>query len=339
MKSSFAFIGTASAAYQCPGGPLIHASMKVTASAAASCSDVEAEITGRAQASQAGSWVDPHNGGIYALTSSSADGVIQVERSTNPGTSVPAGTTYTDKQTFVLSADGAGCKIEACSESQSTSVGDFSTNYCDIRNLYGGSADGYTVVAKDFTHEETSHKGSIGAGHDATKCIVSTSLEATVGLPGYCPGSSASIHANAQITSATATASCDVVKQEIKDRLAGKNGWYDQHNRGTYSEVAASGSATVSATRVTGNGKYTDKINWVLSGSGDSCSIQACSESQVFSIADSSANYCNMKLPICGSNEGCLVATSDFSTAGESVTKSTGASAGISNCLASDVAV
>lgn len=336
MKFSFALFSIAAAEYQCPGGPLIHASMKVTATAAASCSDVEAEITGRAQASQAGSWVDPHNAGIYSLVSNE-NGVILTERSTNPGTSVPAGTTYVDKQAFVLSDADAGCKIEACSESQSTSVGDFSTNYCDIRNLYGGSADGYSVVAKDFTHEENSHKGSIGAGHDASKCIVSS---LGVSLPGYCPGSSAPIHANAQITSATATASCDVVKQEIKDRLAGQNGWYDQHNRGTYTEVPASGSATVSATRLTGNGKYTDKINWVLSGSGDTCSIQACSESQVFSIADGSANYCNMKLPICGSDEGCLVANSDFSSAGESITKSGGASAGISNCLVSeDVAV
>jgi len=332
MKASFALFSVASAEYQCPGGALIHASMKVTATASASCSAVEAEITGRTKASQAGSWVDPHNGGIYSLTSSE-NGVIKTERSTNPGTSVPAGTTYVDKQIFVLTDSGDSCKIEACSESQSTSVGDFSTNYCDIRNLYGGSADGYSVVANDFEHVENSHKGSIGAGHDASKCIV-TSLG--VSLPNYCPGSSASIHANAQITAATATASCDVVKQELKDRLAGKNGWYDQHNRGTYTEVAASGAATVSATRLTGNGKYTDKINWVLSGSGDTCSIQACSESQVFSIADSSANYCNMKLPICGSDEGCLVANSDFSSKGETVTKSTGASTGLSNCLASE---
>lgn len=334
MKASFVLFSIASADYQCPGsGALIHASMKVTASAAASCSDVEAEITARAGG---GSWVDPHNGGIYSLLSSE-NGVIQTQRTTNPATSV-GGTVYTDKQTFVLSDDGAGCKIEACSESQGTSVGDFSTNYCDIRNLYGGSADGYSVVAKDFTHEETSHKGSIGAGHDATKCIVS-SLGVSK-LPSYCPGSSAGIHANAQITAATASASCDVVKQEIKDRFAGKNGWYDQHNKGTYTEVAATGEATVSATRLTGDGKYTDKINWVLSGSGNTCSIQACSESQVFSIADNSANYCNMKLPICGSDEGCLVANADFSTAGESVTKSTGASSGISNCLkAADMAV
>lgn len=339
MKVVFAFAAVAAADYQCPGsGAFLHASMKITATAAASCADVTQEITARALSSQDGSWVDPHNGGIYKLVSN-VNGVISTERKTNPPTSVPAGTTYTDKQSYVLSDANGGCKIEACSESQSTSVGDFSTNYCDIRNLFGGSADGYKTVSKDFTHEETSHKGSVGAGHDATKCIIAT-LGASVSLPSYCPGSSASIHANAQITSATATASCDVVKQEIKDRLAGKNGWYDQHNRGTYSEAAASSGVTVAATRLTGNGKYTDKINWVLSGTGDSCNIQACSESQVFSIADSGANYCNMKLPMCGSDEGCKVASADFSSKGESVKTSSGASSGISNCLkAMDMAV
>merc|ERR1711879_1062928 len=153
--------------------------MKVTATASASCSAVEAEISARAQGK--GSWVDPHNGGIYSLTSSE-DGIIKTERSTNPSTSVPEGTTYTDKQIFVLTDAGSSCKIEACSESQSTSVGDFSTNYCDIINLYGGSAAGYNVVSKDFTSDESSHKGSVGAGHDASKCIVS-SLKSTATGP------------------------------------------------------------------------------------------------------------------------------------------------------------
>merc|ERR1711879_246015 len=153
--------------------------MKVTATASASCSAVEAEISARAQGK--GSWVDPHNGGIYSLTSSE-DGIIKTQRSTNPATSVPAGTTYIDKQIFVLTGSGDSCKIEACSESQSTSVGDFSTNYCDILNLYGGSAAGYNVVSKDFTSDESSHKGSVGAGHDASKCIVS-SLKSTATGP------------------------------------------------------------------------------------------------------------------------------------------------------------
>jgi hypothetical protein len=100
MKASFVLFASAAADYQCPGGPFIRASMKVTATASASCSDVRAEIAARAQASTAGSWVDPHNGGIYSLVSND-NGVIQTERSTNQGTYMPAGTTYVDKQTYV----------------------------------------------------------------------------------------------------------------------------------------------------------------------------------------------------------------------------------------------
>merc|ERR1711990_82962 len=122
-------------------------------------------------------WVDPHNGGIYSVLNSEA-GVVTTQRTTNPETSV-GGQVYTDKQTFVLTErDQGGCRIKACSESQGTSVGDFSTNYCDIRNLYCGSADGCTTLLNDFTHEEANHDGSIGAGHDAGQCIVSASTVA-----------------------------------------------------------------------------------------------------------------------------------------------------------------
>merc|ERR1712083_1276145 len=78
-------------------------------------------------------------------------------------------------------SDGS-CKILACSESQGTSVGDFSTNYCDIRNLYCGSADGCTAVEHDFASSEVSHSGSIGAGHDFSGCIVKQQSLVTVKL-------------------------------------------------------------------------------------------------------------------------------------------------------------
>merc|ERR1712147_23345 len=136
-----------------------------TAVAAASCADVAAEI--KARASAQGGWVDPHNGGIYKVTSAS-DSELQTQRSTNPKTSV-GHQVYTDKQIFTLTPQGSSCQIDACSESQGTSVGDFSTNYCDMRNLYCGSADGCNSIT-DFSTTENSHKGSIGAGHDASQC-------------------------------------------------------------------------------------------------------------------------------------------------------------------------
>merc|ERR1711862_1071116 len=143
--------------------------MKVTATADTTCANVQAEIDARAQAEN--SWVDPHNGGVYTLLSSEA-GLVQTQRTTNPATSV-GGQVYTDKQTFVLTDADSGCKIEACSESQGASGADFSTNYCDIRNLYCGSVDGCSPVSTDFTSSEVSHKGSLLAGHDFGQCIVS----------------------------------------------------------------------------------------------------------------------------------------------------------------------
>merc|ERR1712139_558599 len=100
-------------------------------------------------------------------------GVVNTQRTTNPATSV-GGQLYTDKQTFVLTKQNGGCKIEGCSESQGFSVGDVSTNYCDLRNLYCGSADGCAPVSHDFTTEEVAHKGSLLAGHDFGQCIVET---------------------------------------------------------------------------------------------------------------------------------------------------------------------
>jgi hypothetical protein len=176
--------------YKCPGsGSFIHASCEVTAVAAASCADVAAEM--KARASAQGGWVDPHNGGIYSVTSSS-DTELQTQRSTNPQTSV-GGKVYTDKQIFTLTPQGSSCQIEGCSESQGTSVGDFSTNYCDMRNLYCGSADGCKPVTKDFTSTESSVSPSIGAGHDFSQCIVKSEVSA---LASRCPDKLHAVYAD-----------------------------------------------------------------------------------------------------------------------------------------------
>eukprot|EP00930_Biecheleria_cincta_P089611 TRINITY_DN78954_c0_g1_i1.p1 TRINITY_DN78954_c0_g1~~TRINITY_DN78954_c0_g1_i1.p1 ORF type:complete len:178 (+),score=31.65 TRINITY_DN78954_c0_g1_i1:56-589(+) len=154
---------------KCPGsGSWIHASCRVVAQATATCSEVAAEINARASHQQG--WVDPHNGGIYRVLRRS-DAEIQTERKTNPATSV-GGKIYTDKQTFTLRSFGGGCKISACSESQGFSVADFSTNYCNIRNLYCGSKEGCHPVLKDFSTTEESVSPSAFAGKDKGACIV-----------------------------------------------------------------------------------------------------------------------------------------------------------------------
>merc|ERR1719460_1430815 len=146
-----------------------------------------------------------------------------------------------------------------------------------------------------------------------------------------CPGSSAGVHCGMELTT-TASAPCSTVFDEIKARLAGENGWYDQHNRGTYTEQSYGGD--VSASRLTGDGKYTDKMVFTLTGSGDSCKIEACSESQVFSIGDAGTNYCNVKLLVCGSDQGCKVAKNDFKLGSEQTSKKAQASVNMDACLA-----
>merc|ERR1711976_1046404 len=133
----------------------------------------------------------------------------------------------------------------------------------------------------------------------------------------------------------TAAASCSTVSAEINARLAGENGWYDQHNRGTYTKQNYGGD--VSASRLTGDGKYTDKMIFSLTDADGSCTIQACSESQVFSIGDAGTNYCNVKLLVCGSDQGCKVAKNDFTLGSETTSKKAQASVNMGNCLAATV--
>ena len=101
------------------------------------------------------SWIDPHNGGIYKLL----DIIHEEKKNGSPNSTVlnvsrlTGNKKYTDLIRLTLSTDSetGTCNVNACSESQVTSVIDFSTNYCNIRNLYCGSKDGCPVVEHDFT--------------------------------------------------------------------------------------------------------------------------------------------------------------------------------------------
>jgi len=321
-------------AYECPGsGSFIHASMKVTSVASASCADVQSEILDRATLRNG--WVDPHNGGVYSVLSSS-DGVINTQRTTNPATSV-GGTLYTDKQTFVLSDVDGACKIESCSESQGTSVGDFSTNYCDQKNLYCSSADGCSPVSKDFTHSESSHTGSLGAGHDFGACVVKAA-ELRAEVEGYqCPGSGALLHASMKVT-VVASASCSDVQSEIEARASQQNGWVDPHNGGVYSLLSSS-SGVINTQRTTnpatsvGGTLYTDKQTFALSDADGGCKIESCSESQGTSVGDFSTNYCDMRNLYCGSTDGCSAVGKDFTHSESSHTGSIGAGHDAGACI------
>ncbi|CAJ1381655.1 unnamed protein product [Effrenium voratum] len=77
------------------------------------------------------------------------------------------------------SFDGAraSCDIHACSESQGFSVKDFSTNYCNLRNLYCGSTEGCVPVKHDFETSEEEVTPSWFGGSDKDACIVKSEAE------------------------------------------------------------------------------------------------------------------------------------------------------------------
>jgi rubredoxin len=89
---------------------------------------VEKVITSRADQGTSG-WIDPHNKGAYELKSNS-DSTLLLHRTTANGQ-------YTDHiQIQLTDAGGGTCVVNACSASQVTSIYDFSTNYCNIHDLY-----------------------------------------------------------------------------------------------------------------------------------------------------------------------------------------------------------
>ena len=124
----------------------------------------------------------------------------------------------------------------------------------------------------------------------AVACIWETSLAA----PNMnCPTSGSSMHAGCQ-TQIQFKDACSVVRGEITKRVQGQpDNWVDPHNAGTYSFISQS-DALFELSRVTGDKKYTDKINYVFEDAGTGCNVAACSQSQVFSIGDYGTNYCNI---------------------------------------------
>ena len=89
----------------------------------------------------------------------------------------------------------------------------------------------------------------------------------------------------------------------MKNRINGqKDGrWIDPHNNGTYAIISEE-LELFQISRTTGDGKYTDLINFVFGAVDNTqCNVFACSESQVFSISDYGTNYCNIADLYCDS--------------------------------------
>jgi len=150
---------------------MVHASAQVTLTADKSCDVVMAEMKARI-AGQPGAWHDPHNNGQYALDASDDPSELHMHR-------VTGDKKYTDKQLFTFTNSPGQCEITGCSESQVFSVADFSTNYCDLRMMYCGKADGckpVTTAGQEITIHETKVTPSVGAGKDPEACLKTSKL-------------------------------------------------------------------------------------------------------------------------------------------------------------------
>jgi len=141
----------------CPGSASkMHAKCDMKVTFTDSCEDVMAEISGRVNSD----WVDPHNGGVYSITNSSSTSIT--------GQRITGDQKYTDLFDFTFTSSASGCAVEACSESQVMSMKDFSTNYCNLHDLYCSSADGCPTAGKDLTYSE--QYGSCSE-HDSGVCV------------------------------------------------------------------------------------------------------------------------------------------------------------------------
>lgn len=166
---------------------MMHASANVHVVFPHSCEFVATEILDRVNG--AAGWVDPHNEGHYTVLSqvpaSGTPTTINLSRRTGDDR-------YTDKMdlTFAQSSGPAGantgCEIEACSESQVTSYADFSTNYCNLHNLYCGSEDGCPYSQHDLQSHEGNIRTGAGASKDKSQCVKASTALCLVQLQSLC---------------------------------------------------------------------------------------------------------------------------------------------------------
>ena len=122
-----------------------------------------------------------------------------------------------------------------------------------------------------------------------------------------CPSSPAMFHASCKVYTVFENP-CTTVQQEMMKRINGQEdgSWTDPHNGGNYTllDDPAGLPATWKFSRVTGDGKYTDLLNYAFYAYGEtSCQMYGCSESQVFSIGDYGTNFCNIHDLYCNDKE------------------------------------
>ena len=183
-RGCVSLLAMASSAQVCPGSPSapVRAKCYMAVRFDQPCVRVRAEAEARIAAGPA---FDPHNGGLYSLLTSSSPASLAGQRTTGSGS---APTHYTDRFTLTFNASslaggggGEGCLVSACSESQGRSHLDFSTNYCNLRILYCGDADGCPSLGEpNLGYEESFVDCGHGATHSSADCLPHSSAH---GLP------------------------------------------------------------------------------------------------------------------------------------------------------------
>lgn len=110
-----------------------------------SCDEVRQEIYARV--AKENNWIDAHNQGTYAnrtATDESDESLIELTRTT-PYVMLTRrenqNVQFTDKLNLKLEPNSSNtqCTVYGCSESQVTSFFDFSTNFCNLQVLVGGT--------------------------------------------------------------------------------------------------------------------------------------------------------------------------------------------------------
>merc|ERR1712232_235058 len=127
------------------------------------CSKWLDEVRARVAGQATGEWHDPHNNGIYTITDDK-EGELHVQRLTGDKK-------YTDKMIFAYHDSEYGCELKSCSESQVTSIYDFSGNFCNLWMLNCGSDAGCVPVKHDSTMYTTESKRSAGATSRECDCF------------------------------------------------------------------------------------------------------------------------------------------------------------------------
>uniref|UniRef100_A0A7S3PKC0 Uncharacterized protein n=1 Tax=Aplanochytrium stocchinoi TaxID=215587 RepID=A0A7S3PKC0_9STRA len=143
----------------CPGSEsFIHASCKYVVQVNDNCKNVKEEMFLRVNGQKTKKWHDAHNNGVYTvLEGDEGSSTVLMKRRTGNDK-------YTDKVLFTFQETSDNeCVLKMCSESQVFSVGDFSTNFCNMYLMFCGKSDGCPYVKHSFTYKELAVKPSIGA--------------------------------------------------------------------------------------------------------------------------------------------------------------------------------